>query len=226
MKSPADDDPVQQLLRRRAAVLPSAQENPPRPAPAGPPQTISLVAIGASTGGPPALQSLLKAITTEPPFTIAVVQHMTPGFLPGMVRWLADTTGRRVVLADKPLELEPGLVVVAADGGHLELSKGRLAKVEGPSRRGHCPSIDVLFESIAATALASRCLGMLLTGMGEDGARGLLKLRLAGAYTLAQDEASSVVYGMPRVAHDLGADAEQLDLTTLGERLRVLAARP
>lgn len=185
----------------------------------------TLVAIGASTGGPPALEKLLRGLGGDPPFTIAVVQHMTQGFLPGMVRWLIDVTGRRIVLGDRPRELEPGLVVVACDDNHLELSQGRLLPVADPPRRGHRPSVDHLFESIAATPTASRSVGMLLTGMGDDGARGLLKMRMAGAYTLVQDEASSVVYGMPKVAKDLGAGAEQLSLAELSDRLRGLAAK-
>lgn len=179
----------------------------------------SLVVIGASTGGPIALQQVLQGIGV-PSCPIMIVQHMAEGFTQGLAGWLSTACAVPVLLARQGTVPEPGFVYLAPERAHLSLEHGRLRLREERVRRGHCPSVDVLFESVAASELAPRTIGVLLTGMGSDGARGLAALKAAGAWTIAQDEASSVVYGMPKAAAELGGASEVLALRAIGPRIR------
>jgi len=189
------------------------------------PSSVSRVAIGASTGGPPALLRILREIPVPSPWPILIVQHMSEGFLGGMCRWLSDMTGHRVELACEGERPQPGVVLVAPDAHHLEIRDGQSLLVSRPPVSGHRPSVDVLFESLAESSRSQDVLAILLTGMGADGARGLERLRQAGAITYAQDEASSVVYGMPKAAADRGAAQEVLSLDAIAHRLRAMAAQ-
>lgn len=179
------------------------------------------IVIGASTGGTEAVFSILRALPPTVP-GIAVVQHIPPVFS----RLYAQRLDSQVALAVKEAEtgdwLDPGSVLIAPGGRHMKLNKvGKRYRVEcvgGEKVNGHRPSVDTLFES-AATAAGSQAIGILLTGMGGDGARGLLALRRKGCHTIAQDEASSVVYGMPREALLLGAVERQ---AALGDIPRIL----
>jgi two-component system chemotaxis response regulator CheB len=166
-----------------------------------------IVAIGASTGGTTALTQVISALPADFP-PVLIVQHMPPVF----TRMFADSLGkasklevREAVDGDRP---RPGLVLVAPGNFHLSLSKAQGTWVvrctSGPLVSGHRPSVDVLFHSVALAA-KEKAVGALLTGMGKDGADGLLAMRGAGARCLAQDEASSVVFGMPKAAWDNGA---------------------
>jgi two-component system chemotaxis response regulator CheB len=148
---------------------------------------------------------------------------MTPGFTAGMITWLARATERHVELAKNGVRPEPGVVYVAPDGQHLELRGRRLRLSDSTAVEGHQPSVDVLFASIASTGPASTTIGALLTGMGKDGANGLGLLREAGAWTIAQDEASSVVYGMPKAAAEQDAACEILTIDDLSLYLAALA---
>jgi two-component system chemotaxis response regulator CheB len=181
------------------------------------PSARGLIVVGASTGGPQALLELLRGLPALGP-PVLIVQHIVPGFVQGLVGWLASTAPQRVVLATDGAAPAAGFVYVAPSDGHLVHEDARLRIDPSGPRGGHRPSVDVLFES-AARSLGSSCVGVLLTGMGSDGAQGLLALRRAGADTIAQDEASSCVYGMPRVARELGAACRVLPLTEIAPAL-------
>jgi two-component system chemotaxis response regulator CheB len=184
---------------------------------------IELVAIGASTGGPGAIVEILRSLPAEFHLPILFVLHINEPFGTAFAEWLDGQTHRRVAYArdGEPVAAVAGRVVMAPGGRHLIVRDRRLRLTNDPERWSCRPSVDVLFESIAADygAAAAVCL---LTGMGKDGAQGLLSLRRAGALTIAQDEASSVVYGMPREAVLLGAAIETLPLGSIGPRLMAL----
>jgi two-component system chemotaxis response regulator CheB len=169
------------------------------------PETAKLIVVGASTGGPPALAKVLSKLdpTASPP--VVVVQHIAVGFISGFVEWLNQATPARVQLAEGGARLLPGNVYVAPDGHHVEVTPySRLLVSAGLPLRFHRPSVDVLFGSAAAN-FGSTAIGVLLTGMGDDGARGLASMHAAGAFTVAQDKETSLVYGMPAAAVDRGA---------------------
>jgi two-component system chemotaxis response regulator CheB len=169
--------------------------------------THQILAIGASTGGTEALSVVLAGLPPDCPGTL-VVQHMPAAFTGAFARRLDKLCAVRVVEATHGAPLVPGTVLIAPGGQHLRLVRREgtfLASVApGDPVQGHCPSVDVMMQSVATIA-GDRAVGAVLTGMGADGAAGLLALRRAGARTLAQDEATSVVYGMPRMAVANGA---------------------
>lgn len=178
----------------------------------------NILAIGSSTGGVEALQTLLQAFPAACPPTV-ITQHMPPVFTRNFALRLDRTCAPRVIEAEDGMAVEVGSVYIAP-GGDAHLSVERMSGVlrcrlrKAPTVNGHCPSVDVLFESVAA-AVGGNAVGVLLTGMGRDGAQGLLTMRKAGAHTIGQDEATSVVYGMPRVAFELGAVEKQIPLSRI-----------
>lgn len=179
------------------------------------------VAIGASTGGTEAIYSVVKEFGPDIP-GIVVVQHMPPGFTDMYAKRLDRECRIQVKEAQTGDQVRPGLLLLAPGGErHMRVVKvGDNYQVEcrmGAKVNGHCPSVDVLFESVAKTAGAD-ALGIILTGMGGDGAKGLLAMRKAGARTIGQDESTCVVYGMPKVAYDIGAVEYQ-------EKLQNIAAK-
>jgi len=179
----------------------------PRPAALAPSQVdLRWVAIGASTGGPAALRELLAAVPADPPVGFLVVQHIASGFELGLADWLNKELALDVRLAQDGETLRPGLVRLAPGGVHLKMEASGVLRLDAdsPPRRGHRPSVDELFLSCAAEC-PREVAGVLMTGMGSDGVEGLLALRQAGGVTLVQDAASSVVFGMPRVALERGA---------------------
>lgn len=191
---------------RRARPVPSTA-----PSAAGRVDAIGLV---ASTGGPPALAQILSALPRGLPVPLLIAQHIAPGFAAGLVRWFSEVTALEVLQAQDGQECLSGRVYLAPDGRHLELEPGgRLATPPGTS--GHCPSGDRLLTSMARS-LGPRCAGVVLTGMGEDGAQGLLEIHRAGGVTLAQSEASCVVFGMPQAAARLGAVSRLLPVEDVG----------
>lgn len=207
---------------RPARIAPPLPESAPIPArPPGSPPWPRLAAIGASTGGPEALRRLLGALPADCP-ALLVVQHMPRAFTGAFARRLDQICAIEVAEAEDGSEVLPGRALIAPGDRHMVLVRevGRLAvrlSAEPPVNH-HRPSVDVLFSSVAVVAGAG-AVGVLLTGMGADGAAGLLAMRRAGARTLAQDEASSVVYGMPREALAIGAVEEVVPLSRLAERL-------
>ena len=188
-------------------------------------EAIQVVAIGASTGGPPAIQTILKKLPKNYPVPILVVQHIAAGFLVGMADWLRQTTPLPVQLAVHGATALPGNVYLAPDGFHLGLQPGGRILLSGAaSENGLRPSVAFLFRSVANTC-AARAVGVILTGMGRDGADELKLLKDKGAVTIAQDAATSVIHGMPGEAIQLGAalytlPPEQIAalLVTLGNR--------
>jgi two-component system chemotaxis response regulator CheB len=169
------------------------------------PNTPQLLAIAASTGGPAALQTILLGLGADFRLPTLVTQHIARGFVEGMVAWLNRTTPLPVHVAQRGEPLLPGHVYLAPDEQHLLADAGGIACLR-PSTASdrYCPSADLLFESVAGV-YGSRAIGVILTGMGNDGARGLARLRAAGGTTLAQNETSCVVYGMPQAAVASGA---------------------
>jgi two-component system, chemotaxis family, protein-glutamate methylesterase/glutaminase len=166
---------------------------------------LRLVAIGASTGGPIALQALLSRLSKPLPVPILIVQHISDSFVEGFVEWLAGTTGYRVRVAAAGESPQPGLAYVAPSGRHMQVAaNGTIVLIDAPKEHGVRPSVSTLFRSLAA-AYGAAAVGILLTGMGRDGALELRSMREAGALTIAQDRESSVIFGMPGEAISLDA---------------------
>lgn len=214
--------------RREATALEEAALGCPAPVrSAG--SAPELVVLGASTGGPPALEAILRGLGEDLPVPVAVVQHMPVGFTRAFAERLDAYLPLRVREAEQGDELRPGTVYIAPAGRHLRVVRagdGLRADLDAePGRAVHCPSVDVLFSS-ARAAVGKRAVAVLLTGMGQDGARGMVELAQDGAHTIAQDEASCVVYGMPRAALAAGGVCETLPLTCIGGRLRRLLLGP
>ncbi len=178
-----------------------------------------LVVIGASSGGPHALACVLSALPTDFPAPVVVVQHVDPVFAPELACWLDKQCQLAVRLAEEGDTLKVGQILVARGGEHLALGRNMVLKYLVPEERdAYCPSVDVFFDSVAEH-WSGNLLGVLLTGMGRDGAKGLLNLRNHGAHTIAQDEASCAVYGMPKAAAQLNAATEILSLEEIGPAL-------
>ncbi len=187
-----------------------------------------IVAIGASTGGTEAIFDVIKNFGTDIPGVVAT-QHMPPGFTAMYAKRLNDQCRIQVKEAQTGDRVMPGRMLLAPGGdAHMRLVKvNGVYQVEckrGPRVNGHCPSVDVLFESVARSAGAD-AVGIILTGMGGDGAKGLLAMRKAGAKTIGQDESTCVVYGMPKVAYDLGAVQYQEKLPDIAGRTYALLNR-
>jgi len=163
-------------------------------------QRVDVVAIGASTGGPPVIRDILSGLRKNYPVPLLIVQHITPGFLEGMVDWLNKECGIPVKVGMEGERIQPGVVYFAPDGVHMGVAPGgRIMLNDGPSENGVRPSVSYLFRSVAAS-YGMRGVGVLLTGMGRDGATELGEMKARGAITVAQDKVSCVVYGMPAEA--------------------------
>ncbi len=181
----------------------------------------AVIALGASTGGTDALIEVVKRLPKNSP-PVVIVQHMPAGF----TKMYAERLDRICAMSAKEAEdgdrLRNGLIIVGAGEYHLRLQKDArgyyVSSKKGEKVSGHCPSVDVLFESVAETA-GPHAVGAILTGMGADGAEGLLKMRKSGAYTIGQNEATCVVYGMPGVAYKIGAVMKQLPLDKIAEEI-------
>lgn len=180
-----------------------------------------VVAIGASTGGTEAIAAVLKEFGTDIP-GVVLVQHMPSGFTQMYANRLNEECRVRVKEAKSGDVVRPGQVLVAPGGDqHMQLVKingtYQVVLKNAPKVNGHCPSVDVLFDSVAKVA-GKKAIGIILTGMGGDGAKGLLEMRKAGARTIGQDESTCIVYGMPKVAYDLGAVEYQEKLPEIARR--------
>ncbi len=187
----------------------------PAPVPAGVPHVARLVAIGASTGGPAALARLFSLWQPPPDTAAVVVQHIDSSFAAQLVRWLGEQSPARVAPIADGDHLEGGMVQVATTADHLRLAPGNRLRYDAePRDEIHRPSIDIFFHSVARH-WGRAATGILLTGMGRDGAAGLFAMRAAGHATVAQDEASSAVYGMPRAAAEMNAAQKILPLDNI-----------
>jgi two-component system chemotaxis response regulator CheB len=185
---------------------PTSDPRPPTALPAR--RRIDLVAIGSSTGGPDALGKIVGALPAVAPVPILIVQHITVGFHQGLVDWLNNVTPLSVKLGEEGYRPVAGDVILAPGEHHMAVDSTKRLKLTTESPlRGHRPSATHLFKSVASV-YGANALGVILTGMGDDGADGLVELRRAGGWVIGQDEATSVVYGMPREAAARGAVCE------------------
>jgi two-component system chemotaxis response regulator CheB len=211
------------LVRPAGLDAPAVPVAPIAPARGG--RGCGVIALGASTGGPGAIVEVLRGLPSRLRVPVLLVLHINEPFGSALADWLDAQTPRRVAVArqGQPVAELAGRVVLAPPGQHLVLRDGMTQLTRGPELHSCRPSVDVLFESVAASCGAS-AVGCLLTGMGRDGAAGLLAMRRAGAATIAQDEETSVVYGMPREAALLGAASRILPLEAIGPVLGELAA--
>lgn len=208
---------IGRLIGRRAAPARAPERTPPPRAAQGP--VPPLIAIGASTGGPKALATILASFPATTEAAVVIVQHVNEQFAGGLVEWLGAQTRLRVQLAREGHSIAPGVAVVAGTNDHLVVTPSRtLSYTPLPAENPYRPSADVFFSSVA-NHWPSASAAALLTGMGKDGAQGLLRLRRAGWHTIVQDEASCVIYGMPKAAVDLGAAVEILPIEKIGPAL-------
>ena len=162
-----------------------------------PNETPEIIAIGASTGGPQVIQTILRGLSKRLTVPVVVVQHLSQGFQSNLVQWLSESTGAQIRVAEHGMILSPGNVYLAADHKHMQVSgSGRIVMSSDPPENGSRPSVSVLFRSVAKH-YGPRAIGILLTGMGRDGAKELRDMRELGAVTIAQDEETSAVHGMP-----------------------------
>lgn len=197
-------------LRREPALAPS------------PSRIITVVAIGASTGGPKVLDELLPALPHDYSPAVIVIQHLADGFMAGWLAALRQRCAQSLKVAENGDRLQPGRILFAPSSAHLAVLPGGRVRLDDGAVAGGgvCPSVDVTFTSLAET-YGARAAGVLLTGMGTDGAAGLLAIRQAGGATMAQDESSCVVFGMPRAA--INIDAAETVLSPARLIRRVLA---
>ncbi|SEH30877.1 CheB methylesterase domain-containing protein [Selenomonas sp. KH1T6] len=222
---PAARPGLSPLARRTpsAAVPPAAPPSMPPPRRGGP---IELIAIGSSTGGTEALSVVLHGL--KPPLPgIVIVQHIPAMFSKLLANRLNEECPLSIKEAETGDKVEPNHVYIAPGGKHMTLSRtgsGPLVLdcTPGPPVHSCCPAVDVLFDTVAKY-VGDKALGVILTGMGRDGADGLSQMRAQGAYTLGQDEATSVVYGMPKAAFDQGAVCEQLPLPDIAAAITRVA---
>jgi two-component system chemotaxis response regulator CheB len=190
------------------------------------PRRTRVIAIGASTGGPQALSQLLAELPGDLEAAVVVVQHMADGFIEGLATWLDGVCALPVMVGANGRRLQPGTVTIAPSGLNLIVhDQLRVTTHEPPPTQYHVPGIDATFTSVSEN-FGSDAIGVLLTGMGRDGALGLKRMRERGSLTIGQDEESSAVYGMPAAAMALGAVEHQLPLVEIGPVLRQVAGRP
>lgn len=203
--------PAQQALRPALIPLPR------------PEREIRVIAMGASTGGPPALLEILRNLPAACQVPILLVQHITPGFAEGLAVWLDESSGFPIKLAQDGEPVASRVGYLAPDGLQMTVVKPGIIRLRPPrSGQQFCPSIDDMFASVAETYGPS-ALGVILTGMGRDGAAGLCRLREAGALTIAQDAATSAVFGMPKEAIRLNAATHVLPLHGIAHLMGSLA---
>jgi two-component system chemotaxis response regulator CheB len=189
----------------------------------GLPAPVALVAIGSSTGGPSALLNVLGRLPGDFPVPIVIAQHIADGFVPGLVSWLGSGCKVKVAAAGEGETVQAGTAYFAPTGTNMELDGLTVRFTRPKSGQLYIPSADTLFESVARS-YSNRAVGVLLTGMGADGANGLKTMRDRGAATIAQDEATSTVFGMPKAAIDIGAAGKVLAVNDIGAELERLVA--
>ena len=223
---------LERLGREMGERIRALSHQPDRPRAPEPPRVEGLpelaghelCVIGASTGGPAALQRILELLPEDFPLPIAIVQHMPPGFTRPFANRLNGLCRLTVAEAGEGDQLRPGRVLIAPAGMHLTLNrKLAVSLITEPLGSRHMPSVDVLFRS-ADRARPGKVLGVLLTGMGDDGAEGLSLIRAHGGVTIAESESSCAVYGMPRAAMERGAATHQLPLSEIAAALAGLRA--
>ncbi|MFM2311503.1 MAG: hypothetical protein RLZZ04_779 [Cyanobacteriota bacterium] len=215
------------VFRKRtpqASLKPDFFPNTLRPTSLNAASTIKIVAIGTSTGGPQALQVIFARLPADFSVPIVCVQHISHGFLDGLIQWLSLTSALPIEIARSGITPQPGRIYFPPEKKHLELnSQGQFLCSESPPISGHRPAVDVLFKSVAQV-YGHNAIAVLLTGMGKDGAAGMQLIHQAGGLTIAQDQETSVIFGMPSEAIELGAVKHILPLSKITpfiiERLR------
>jgi two-component system chemotaxis response regulator CheB len=226
-KTPATGAAATDVLARLVAPPPSEPAKPP--AQVRKPSNTEIIAIGISTGGPDALRIVFAQLDADLKIPIVVVQHMPPGFTNEFAKSLDRICPLDVKEAEDGDTIQPGRILIAQGNKHLEVEKKSFTPVvrlsDAPLVSGHRPSADVLFASVAM-AYQNHALGVIMTGMGRDGAQQLGTIYKEGGMTLGQDEASAVVYGMPRVAYELGHVMEQVSLQKMARRICDVAKTP
>lgn len=209
---------VRQIRKVMVIRHPRGRVRPPAPPVTRPDRGVPVVGLAASTGGPSALATVLSGLAGLRA-AVLVVQHLHPDFTQGLVDWMARVSALPVEIAVAGTPVQPGRAYLGPGGRHLRIGADcRLELTDRPAAL-HCPSADELFRSLAQR-VGPAGVGVLLTGMGEDGARGLLDLHRAGGRTFAQDEATSAVFGMPQAAHRLGAVTDLLPLEDIAAAVR------
>ena len=196
--------------QRPAPEEPAEPTVSPRPSAASNARPGRVIGIGSSTGGPNALGQIFSALPTGFPASILVVQHIADGFVPVLVKWLNDISPIRVKEAGDAERLAPGVAYIAPTGVHMKLIGDRIALSGAPPLAGHRPSADILLSSIAKHC-GAKGVGVILSGMGRDGAKGAKEIRNVGGYTVAQNEDTCVVFGMPAAAVELGGVSRVLN---------------
>lgn len=200
---------------RAAPLFAPPQKAHDKPVPVRQPGKLEIIAIGISTGGPNALREVFSELDERLPQPIVVVQHMPPGFTYEFANSLNKICPLEVKEAQEGDMVKPGRILIAPGGKHLLVEKRPLGVIahisDAPPQSGHRPSADVLFASVAEQ-FQNHALGVIMTGMGKDGAASLTRLYQEGSRTIGQDEASAIVYGMPRVAYEMGGVMEQVSL--------------
>jgi two-component system chemotaxis response regulator CheB len=215
---------VRRWLRSKSTPAPDQVHTQSRVVP--PPLPVQVVAIGASTGGPVVLQTILTGLPRDLPVPVLIVQHMTPGFTQGFVEWLSSSSGFPVRTAVDGEALLPGHAYIAPDNFQMGVSPGnRIALTTDGRENGMCPSVSYLFRSVKAV-FGQQAVAVLLTGMGIDGVDELKQLRNAGAVTLVQDKESSVVHGMPGQAIKDGAASYVLSPQSMVKAIKTIVSRP
>lgn len=215
--------PLQTMAQPHATVSTGSAFTTPthavgKPTQARQPGKLEIIAIGISTGGPNALREVFAELDPKLPQPIVVVQHMPPGFTYEFANSLNKICPLEVKEAQEGDLVKPGRILIAQGGKHLTVEKKPLGVIahisDAPPQSGHRPSADVLFASVAEQ-FQNRALGIIMTGMGKDGAASLTRLYQEGSRTIGQDEASAIVYGMPRVAYEMGGVMEQVSLSNM-----------
>jgi two-component system chemotaxis response regulator CheB len=204
----------------------------PRPfAPRRPPATLlgplkpKIVVIGSSTGGPRALHQVLERLPARFPAPIVIAQHMPPQFTAAMAKWLSDVCPIKIVEAADDMLLAPGVAYVGPGGMQFRVVNGRAKVAEPQGESLYKPSVDILADS-AAACYCGHVLAIMLTGMGNDGAKAFARLKDKGAYVMAQDQATSSVWGMPRAVVENGGADEILGVSDIGPRICALLGLP
>jgi len=210
-------DPVQVEQSNAEAGLPNWRHD------GGGNRCSAVVAIAASTGGPPALERIFTGLTASLPASYLIVQHLPQGFSESLARRLAAISEVKVLVGSDGMEVEPGVAYIAPHGAHMIVERGAInpsiVLEQGPALHGVKPAADPLLASLADTC-GSRAIGVVLTGMGSDGANGALAIRAAGGDTVVQDEATSIVWGMPQAALKLGAASRVVPLGLVAAEIR------
>jgi two-component system, chemotaxis family, protein-glutamate methylesterase/glutaminase len=210
------------VVRRWPRSRTATSESGLRAAPVTLAGTTPVIGIGASTGGPPVIQTILSGLPKDFSATVLIVQHIAKGFLPGLVEWLNQTTGLQVHIAAHGLSPLPGHVYIAPDGFHMGLTpNGRIFLSQEDPVGGLRPAVAYLFRTLAEVC-GARAIGVLLTGMGRDGAAELKGMKNAGAETIAQDRDTSVVHGMPGEAIAMGGATLVLPAEKIADSLVAL----